>query len=44
MPFGEAGDVEIEKTYRGKVPMTPASPRAGGAAFDEYSKRLMAAF
>ena len=41
----EAGYVEIEKTYRGKVPhtllrLTPA----GRAAFDQYRKGLKAAF
>jgi DNA-binding transcriptional ArsR family regulator len=41
----EAGYVEIEKTYRGKVPMTLLRmTRAGRAAFDEYRKGLMAAF
>ena len=41
----EAGYVEIEKTYRGKVPMTLLRlTRKGRAAFDEYRKGLMAAF
>jgi len=41
----EAGYVEIEKTYRGKVPMTLLRlTRAGRAAFDEYRKGLMAVF
>jgi len=40
----EAGYVEIEKTYRGKVPMTLLRlTRAGRAAFDGYRKGLMAA-
>jgi DNA-binding transcriptional ArsR family regulator len=40
-----AGYVEIEKTYRGKVPMTllRLTP-AGRAAFDGYRNGLMAAF
>lgn len=39
----EAGYVEIEKTYRGKVPMTllRLTP-PGRAAFDEYRKGLNA--
>jgi len=41
----EAGYVEIEKTYRGKVPMTLLRlTRKGRTAFDEYRKGLMAAF
>ena len=41
----EAGYVEIEKTYRGKVPMTLLRLKpAGRAAFDEYRKGLKAAF
>jgi len=41
----EAGYVEIEKTYRGKVPLTLLRlTRKGRAAFDEYRKGLMAAF
>ena len=41
----EAGYIEIEKTYRGKVPMTLLRlTRAGRVAFDEYRKGLMAAF
>ncbi|MGA2556421.1 MAG: transcriptional regulator [Verrucomicrobiota bacterium] len=41
----QAGYVEIEKTYRGKVPMTLLRlTRAGRAAFDGYRKGLMAAF
>jgi DNA-binding transcriptional ArsR family regulator len=40
-----AGYVEIEKTYRGKVPMTLLRlTRAGGKAFEDYRKGLMAAF
>ena len=40
----EAGYVEIEKTYRGKVPLTllRLTP-PGRAAFDGYRKRLNAA-
>ena len=40
----EAGYVEIEKTYRGKVPLTllRLTP-PGRAAFDAYRKRLNAA-
>ena len=41
----EAGYVEIEKTYRGKVPMTLLRlTRAGLAAFEAYRQRLKAAF
>jgi DNA-binding MarR family transcriptional regulator len=41
----EAGYVEIEKTYRGKVPQTLLRlTRAGRAAFDEYRKGLKEAF
>lgn len=41
----EAGYVEIEKTYRGKVPLTLLRlTRKGRTAFDEYRKGLMAAF
>ena len=41
----EAGYVEIEKTYRGKVPRTLLRlTRAGRAAFDQYLKGLKAAF
>jgi DNA-binding MarR family transcriptional regulator len=41
----EAGYVEIEKTYRGKVPQTLLRlTRAGRAAFDQYLKRLKVAF
>ena len=40
-----AGYVEIEKTYRGKVPMTLLRlTRTGRAAFEEYRKGLKAAF
>ena len=40
-----AGYVEIEKTYRGKVPMTLLRlTRAGRKAFEEYRKGLMSAF
>ncbi len=40
-----AGYVEIEKTYRGKVPMTLLRlTRPGRKALDEYRKGLMAAF
>jgi len=40
-----AGYVEIEKTYRGKVPMTLLRlTRKGRIAFDEYRKGLFAAF
>ncbi len=41
----EAGYVEIEKTYRGKVPMTLLRlTRAGRKTFDEYRKGLQEAF
>jgi DNA-binding transcriptional ArsR family regulator len=41
----EAGYLEIEKTYRGKVPMTLLRlTRAGRKTFDEYRKGLQAAF
>jgi DNA-binding transcriptional ArsR family regulator len=41
----EAGYVEIEKTYRGKVPQKLLRlTRPGRAAFDEYRQRLNAAF
>lgn len=41
----EARYVEIEKTYRGKVPMTLLRlTRAGHAAFDEYRAGLKSAF
>jgi DNA-binding transcriptional ArsR family regulator len=41
----EAGYVEIEKTYRGKVPLTLLRlTRAGRAAFEGYRRGLMAAF
>jgi DNA-binding MarR family transcriptional regulator len=40
----EAGYIEIEKTYRGKVPMTLLRlTRTGRAAFDKYRKGLKAA-
>ena len=40
----EAGYVEIEKAYRGKVPMTLLRlTRAGRIAFDKYRKGLKAA-
>ncbi|HVY72225.1 MAG TPA: transcriptional regulator [Verrucomicrobiae bacterium] len=40
----EAGYVEIEKTYRGKVPQTLLRlTRSGRAAFDAYRKELNAA-
>jgi DNA-binding transcriptional ArsR family regulator len=40
----EAGYVEIEKTYRGKVPQTLLRrTRAGRTAFDQYRQRLKAA-
>jgi DNA-binding transcriptional ArsR family regulator len=39
-----AGYVEIEKTYRGKVPMTLLRlTRKGRTAFEEYRKGLFAA-
>ena len=41
----EAGYVEIEKTYRGKVPRTILRlTRAGRAAFEQYLKALKTAF
>jgi DNA-binding transcriptional ArsR family regulator len=41
----EAGYVEIEKTYRGKVPQTLLRlTRAGCAAYEKYRKGLKAAF
>jgi DNA-binding MarR family transcriptional regulator len=41
----EAGYVEIEKTYRGKVPLTLLRlTRAGGAAYEKYRKGLKSAF
>jgi len=37
----EAGYVEIEKTYRGKVPLTLIGlTKAGRAAFDAYRKQM----
>jgi DNA-binding MarR family transcriptional regulator len=40
----EAGYIEIEKTYKGKVPMTLLRlTRSGRAAFDKYRKGLKAA-
>jgi len=40
-----AGYIEIEKTYRGKVPLTLLRlTRAGIKAFEEYRKGLFAAF
>jgi DNA-binding transcriptional ArsR family regulator len=37
----EAGYVEIEKTYRGKLPLTICRlSKAGQTAFNEYRKRL----
>jgi DNA-binding transcriptional ArsR family regulator len=37
----EAGYVEIEKTFRGKVPRTVLRlTRAGRSAFDDYRKKL----
>jgi DNA-binding transcriptional ArsR family regulator len=40
-----AGYVEIEKTYRGKVPMTLLRlTRSGLKAFDAYRKGLLSAF
>ena len=36
-----AGYIKIEKTYRGKLPLTLCSlTEAGKAAFDEYRKQL----
>jgi DNA-binding transcriptional ArsR family regulator len=41
----EAGYVEIEKTYRGKVPQTLLRlTKAGRSAFDDYRKSLKIAF
>jgi len=41
----EAGYIEIEKTYRGKVPQTVLRlTKAGRAVFDEYRKGLKSAF
>jgi DNA-binding transcriptional ArsR family regulator len=41
----QAGYVEIEKTYRGKVPQTLLRlTRPGRAAFDDYRRRLNSAF
>jgi DNA-binding transcriptional ArsR family regulator len=41
----EAGYVEVEKTYRGKVPQTLLRlTRAGRTAFEAYRKGLKAAF
>lgn len=41
----EAGYIQIEKTYRGKVPMTLLRlSRKGRSAFDNYRKGLMSAF
>ena len=41
----EAGYVEIEKTYRGKVPQTLLRlTNAGRAAFDQYRAKMKAAF
>ena len=41
----EAGYVQIEKTYRGKVPQTLLRlTRQGRTAFGEYRRRLNAAF
>lgn len=40
-----AGYVEIEKTYRGKVPMTVLRlTRVGRKAFEDYRQGLLAAF
>ena len=40
-----AGYVEIQKTYRGKVPMTLLRlTSAGSKAFEEYRRGLMATF
>jgi DNA-binding transcriptional ArsR family regulator len=37
----EAGYVEIEKTYRGRIPLTVLRlTKAGRAAFDAYRKRM----
>ncbi|MGD0310287.1 MAG: transcriptional regulator [Acidobacteriota bacterium] len=41
----EAGYVEVEKTYRGKVPQTLLRlTRAGQTAFEAYRKKLKTAF
>jgi DNA-binding MarR family transcriptional regulator len=41
----KAGYVEIEKTYRGKVPQTLLRlTRAGGVAYEKYRKNLQATF
>jgi DNA-binding transcriptional ArsR family regulator len=41
----EAGYVEIEKTYRGKIPQTLLRlTRAGRVAFDQYVKALKTVF
>lgn len=41
----EAGYVQIEKTYRGKVPQTLLRlTKEGRAAFEEYRQKLKAAF
>jgi len=41
----EAGYVEIEKTYRGKVPLTLLRlTHPGRTAFDKYRKGLQSAF
>jgi DNA-binding MarR family transcriptional regulator len=41
----QAGYIEIEKTYRGKVPMTVLRlTPAGSAALEQYQKTLRAAF
>lgn len=41
----EAGYVEVEKTYRGKVPQTLLRlTRAGRTAFEAYRRKLKAAF
>src|ERR1035437_8551027 len=41
----EAGYIEIEKTYRGKVPQTLLRlTRSGRVAFSQYRKGLKAAF
>ena len=37
----EAGYVEVEKTYRGKIPMTVLRlTRQGGVAFESYKRRM----
>ena len=41
----KAGYVEIEKTYRGKVPQTLLHlTRTGGVAYEKYRKNLQATF